>query len=192
MYNIKTIPKTTVHRYQCDSSMHSLAVSLLSLKCWCGEEDVEFDRHGPGTCDFKCAGDPSEMCGGIFAFTLYQYDSWTSRPDPLEDPDALGCFADNKRDRVLTAVTESDDMTPMVRLLNDVFFSSGNNGSFCPSSAMEKSTLLCVDFRFSMVASSGPLAVVTETLGDEMKRIWSIPMIVPLRTGAFRELATFP
>lgn len=47
---------------------------------------------------------------------MYQFDSWVPRLYPVEGPNALGSFADKRLDGVLTAVTESDGMTPTVKI----------------------------------------------------------------------------
>lgn len=36
-------------------------------ECWCGKSDMfeDYDRHGEGICDYKCAGDRLELCGEL-------------------------------------------------------------------------------------------------------------------------------
>lgn len=48
-------------------------------RCWCAdceltelETNTDFDRHGGGSCNTPCAGDPSSTCGGDLAISLYQ------------------------------------------------------------------------------------------------------------------------
>lgn len=52
------------------------------------------------------------MCGGYDAFSLYRTNS-TFEP---RNPSYLGCFADDKDNRVFTDKYSSDDMTPAVRI----------------------------------------------------------------------------
>ena len=65
------------------------------------------DELGEGTCDFPCAGDDSEICGGSFAISVYQY------PDVIVVPPRtfLGCYADSKRGRIMTYKDTDNDMT---------------------------------------------------------------------------------
>ncbi len=70
-------------------------------------------RHGEGTCDFPCSGDDSTVCGGFYSFTLYELAK-PAPPSPAADDGYVGCFADDKDDRVLGAKTTSSDMTSEV------------------------------------------------------------------------------
>ncbi|CAM9537598.1 unnamed protein product [Sphacelaria rigidula] len=47
------------------------------VECWCATEMVvEYDRHGEGAeCNYACAGNGSEMCGGNDALNLYSIES---------------------------------------------------------------------------------------------------------------------
>ena len=92
---------------------------MLSLaQCWCGASDVDYDRHGAGTCDDACEGDSSVNCGGYYAFTLYEQSSTPNTPAPTPGPtmyqESLGCFQDQANDRVLTDMLSSPVMTPTV------------------------------------------------------------------------------
>eukprot|EP00752_Nemacystus_decipiens_P012579 g11140.t1 len=78
-------------------------------ECWCAAE-IDL-RHDGGTCDYACPGDPETTCGGYDAFDLFELEG---RVDPLAPPTEdyyLGCFADDKRDRVLDGVMSSDRLT---------------------------------------------------------------------------------
>lgn len=79
-------------------------------KCWCAA-GVDL-RHGDGTCDMACTGDAGTTCGGVDAFDLFELGS--SLPPP-EDP-YLGCFADEKDDRVLGDMMSSGSMTLQVKI----------------------------------------------------------------------------
>ncbi|CAN0522609.1 unnamed protein product [Ectocarpus sp. 8 AP-2014] len=59
------------------------------IECWCATEvDLEYERHGEAEelCDYKCGGDngrrafntPNEICGGYYAFDLYEIESLTT------------------------------------------------------------------------------------------------------------------
>lgn len=43
-------------------------ISQFGKECWCGHSDVfeYYEKHGPGTCHMRCAGDRSEPCGEFF------------------------------------------------------------------------------------------------------------------------------
>eukprot|EP00903_Cladosiphon_okamuranus_P018810 g17302.t1 len=50
-----------------------LMATQFSIECWCAEEvEVDFGRHGRAECNFPCAGNADEVCGGYTAFSLYQ------------------------------------------------------------------------------------------------------------------------
>ncbi|CAN0458863.1 unnamed protein product, partial [Ectocarpus sp. 12 AP-2014] len=40
-------------------------------ECWCQDENIDYLRHGDGTCDYECSGDDSIVCGGFDSFSLY-------------------------------------------------------------------------------------------------------------------------
>eukprot|EP00903_Cladosiphon_okamuranus_P013409 g12494.t1 len=87
-------------------------------ECWCSRNPgLNFIRHtvaaegDTGLCDKDCYGDARETCGGFKAFNLYKIE------EPIE-PDSdeyVGCFADDKEDRVMThEIRGEDDMTQAV------------------------------------------------------------------------------
>lgn len=91
--------------------------NVLAEKCWCGEAGIDYSRHGTATCDFPCSGDPSTMCGGDLAFTLYALEEHGSPgSSPISAPtfEYIGCFNDSKGDRILSGFTSSSSMTPQV------------------------------------------------------------------------------
>eukprot|EP00903_Cladosiphon_okamuranus_P022768 g20960.t1 len=82
-------------------------------ECWCAAQ-VD-TRLRTGTCDFACSGDARTTCGGYNAFDLFEMKR---APSPATDsPSAptedyyVGCFRDNKDDRVLEHKKLSRDMT---------------------------------------------------------------------------------
>ena len=89
-----------------------------AMQCWCGEDGIDFDRHGTATCDFPCAGDSSETCGGYFAFSLCSTPTPEPTPVPTPVPTQDGdcvCYQDSRTDRVMTNMLTSNDMTNEVR-----------------------------------------------------------------------------
>lgn len=53
------------------------------------------------------------MCGGFDSFSLYDLAE-AEIPTPPTDSNYVGCYADDKNDRVLGAKRTSGDMTPEV------------------------------------------------------------------------------
>lgn len=56
----------------------SISNKIDTKKCWCsGEKDVdELFRHGKGTCDMRCPGNPKKNCGG--EALLPPHGKWTN------------------------------------------------------------------------------------------------------------------
>lgn len=77
-------------------------------KCWCAAE-VDL-RHGEGRCSYACAGDAGTTCGGFDAFDLFELEGVDPPPPPTEDY-YVGCFADDRTDRVLEDKRSSSGMT---------------------------------------------------------------------------------
>lgn len=73
-----------------------------------------------------CAGDPTETCGGLYAFNAYQYTGQSPTPTPPtptpptptptpSDYEALDCYMDAKNSRVFGIdYTTNPDMTTEV------------------------------------------------------------------------------
>lgn len=57
-------------------------------------------------CDFDCAGDSSETCGGYDAISIYTYGGGSSSTGTY-----VGCYTDSASNRVMTSMTMSDSMT---------------------------------------------------------------------------------
>lgn len=98
----------------CSSGHH--CTDLLSVgvaeKCWCGGPELtvaDYSRHGLGNCNVVCNGDDTVLCGGSFAFSLYETDALEPR-----DPDYLGCYADDRDNRVFEFQYSTDFNTPEV------------------------------------------------------------------------------
>lgn len=59
---------------------------------------------GERTCDHPCAGDDSQTCGGYNAISLYEYAT-----TEIIRYRELGCFVDNKHDRVFSGISKKGD-----------------------------------------------------------------------------------
>ncbi|CAM9604115.1 unnamed protein product, partial [Ectocarpus sp. 12 AP-2014] len=96
----------------CSAKGAAYMATQWGVECWCSRDgSLDYDRHGDtGVCDYPCIGDESETCGGVHSFNLYRL-SWAPAP---EDEEYVGCYADNKGDRVLSDMISSDDMTAAV------------------------------------------------------------------------------
>eukprot|EP00903_Cladosiphon_okamuranus_P022321 g20527.t1 len=93
----------------CDkSSRNRYYATQYGEECWCGTEADT--RHGEGRCDYACSGDSHTTCGGYDAFDLFKMEG---DPPPSAPTEVyyLGCFADDKDDRVLGHKISSSDMT---------------------------------------------------------------------------------
>ncbi|CAM9135257.1 unnamed protein product, partial [Hapterophycus canaliculatus] len=42
------------------------------VECWCGDAFTDYDANGEAICDYECAGDTSETCGGFEAISVYE------------------------------------------------------------------------------------------------------------------------
>lgn len=85
---------------------------VLSKQCFCGEATDDPTGLGPATCDFECAGDHSDTCGGYNAITVYKHPEVVV-VDPTPTP--LGCWKDSKHGRIMTHKETSGVMTTDVR-----------------------------------------------------------------------------
>ena len=70
--------------------------------CFCGYQTTGNEPAISNDCDISCSGEPSEICGGLDAISLYNDASTT---DPL-DATFLGCF-DDSNSRLLDGVSIS-------------------------------------------------------------------------------------
>lgn len=98
-------------------------------QCWCGDDNTDYDANGPATCDFDCAGNSDEICGGRNAMSVYSSGSGPA-PAPVPDtsgPTYIGCFADTKDDRIMTDKMSSSSMTSEV-CFNEVLLRPGQTG----------------------------------------------------------------
>ncbi|CAM9249348.1 unnamed protein product [Ectocarpus sp. 13 AM-2016] len=92
-----------------ESASYAYYATQYGRECWCQDADIDL-RHGEATCDYACSGDASISCGGFDAFTLYDLEG-ANLPTPPADDNYVGCFADDRHDRVLGAKTSSRSMT---------------------------------------------------------------------------------
>lgn len=43
-------------------------------ECWCGSDDIDHLQHGESEeCNYECAGDAGEICGGRWSMSVYEY-----------------------------------------------------------------------------------------------------------------------
>lgn len=77
------------------------------MQCFCGVQSDDPTELGPGTCNFPCAGDATETCGGNFAISVYTYPDAVIVPTPT----FLGCWGDSKGGRIMTYSQTDADMT---------------------------------------------------------------------------------
>ncbi|CAN0385443.1 unnamed protein product, partial [Ectocarpus fasciculatus] len=76
----------------CNSKGATLMATQYAIECWCTsdpEDQVDYARHGDGAqCNYDCAGDEDESCGGFNAFSLYRINSasTTSNGDTSPTP----------------------------------------------------------------------------------------------------------
>lgn len=92
-----------------------------SKECFCGDGSQLDKHHDPSnkpTCNLECAGDASETCGGERAMTVYRFTDEVpptpARFDPGHSYTSMGCFADNKKGRVMKWAKDASDMTAEV------------------------------------------------------------------------------
>lgn len=50
------------------------------LQCFCSAASDDYGEYGEATCDYTCAGDASQICGGKNAISIYEYDDFTPTP----------------------------------------------------------------------------------------------------------------
>eukprot|EP00752_Nemacystus_decipiens_P009246 g8259.t1 len=56
-------------------------------ECWCGGNETDHLQHGVSElCDYKCAGDATQTCGGYWSMNVYQYACATT--NETEEPAA--------------------------------------------------------------------------------------------------------
>ncbi|CAM9947792.1 unnamed protein product [Scytosiphon promiscuus] len=97
----------------CSAEGAAYAATQYGYECWCyvrGRSDFDRHEHVP-ECDMPCQGDEEETCGGYWAFSLYKLD-WPAAP--VDDPEYVNCYRDDRSDRVMTDKVTRDDMTPAV------------------------------------------------------------------------------
>lgn len=95
-----------------ESSSYKYYATQYGRECWCQEESINL-RHAEGKCDYQCSGDESIVCGGFDSFSLYNLEEVDSPSSPTDD-NYVGCFADDRNDRVLGTMTSSSSMTSEV------------------------------------------------------------------------------
>ncbi|CAM9628762.1 unnamed protein product, partial [Ectocarpus sp. 12 AP-2014] len=92
-----------------ESASYAYYATQYGRECWCQDSHIDL-RHGAGTCDYNCSGDEAIVCGGFDSFSLYDLAE-APLPTPPTDNNYVGCFADDRHDRVLGTKTSSSSMT---------------------------------------------------------------------------------
>ncbi|XP_077866480.1 uncharacterized protein LOC144354689, partial [Saccoglossus kowalevskii] len=74
-----------------------------SSQCFCGDDYDEYGALDESSCNMKCTGDSSEICGGTWANAVYK----------SREPTYIGCYVDTSS-RALSGYSYSDgsNMTP--------------------------------------------------------------------------------
>ncbi|CAM9721826.1 unnamed protein product [Ascophyllum nodosum] len=110
---VLAVPNMTTmmcHTY-CDAKGAAYMATQYGNECWCvADPRKDLEGSGAGVCDALCEGDDTQTCGGTDAFDLYKLE-WASEPD---DEEFVGCFGDDKDDRVLDEMIVTQSMTPSV------------------------------------------------------------------------------
>ncbi|CBJ30862.1 conserved unknown protein [Ectocarpus siliculosus] len=85
-------------------------------ECWCGSAGADYTLHGESTdCTYACVGDADQTCGGFDAANVYLYAAESTpspTPSPTADdagPLALGCYEDDREDRIMDDLALSDN-----------------------------------------------------------------------------------
>lgn len=86
-----------------------------SKECWCGNDPATGSDFAPlGECDYPCAGDASQLCGGSRRLSLYYNSALTGpqQPKTVGNYEFQGCVTDSHGQRTLTQdMLGSDYMT---------------------------------------------------------------------------------
>ncbi|OBT77116.1 hypothetical protein VF21_05045 [Pseudogymnoascus sp. 05NY08] len=86
-----------------------------SKECWCGNDPATGSDFAPlGECDYPCAGDASQLCGGSRRLSLYYNSALTGpqQPKTVGNYEFQGCVTDSHEQRTLTQdMLRSDYMT---------------------------------------------------------------------------------
>ncbi|GLI60841.1 hypothetical protein VaNZ11_003049 [Volvox africanus] len=106
----------------CRETARSLGYAYFGVEagrqCFVGNEISRKRSFDPVICNYRCAGDPNQICGGDWTINVYHtYDPnrlAPPRPPPpsFQNADYLGCFVDTLWFRVLPqSLDVSDNMT---------------------------------------------------------------------------------
>lgn len=90
-------------------------------QCFCGIASDDPSQLGEASCNYDCAGDASQTCGGQGAISAYENDLFETPPG------YLGCWQDSRSNRVMDVVQSDSSMTndvrrfPLVALKEETF-----------------------------------------------------------------------
>lgn len=85
------------------------------FQCYCGDYGDDPEKRPQAYCNTPCAGDSSEICGGAYIITVYKTFQH-EEPTPSPAPGYLGCFADDKKSRIMTKRGSKKNMTREVSI----------------------------------------------------------------------------
>ncbi|CAB1106294.1 unnamed protein product [Ectocarpus sp. CCAP 1310/34] len=80
----------------------TLTATQYAIECWCTSEpkdQVDYACHGEGAlCNYDCAGDEDESCGGLSAFDVYRIGAAYTTSDGDTAPTPVDGEANNDQD----------------------------------------------------------------------------------------------
>jgi len=82
-----------------------------SKECWCGNSLTTGSAAAPlSDCNYPCAGNAAEMCGGSLRLSLYQNPNYIAPQDPssVGGYNFYSCVTDIRSARTLSAKTTSN------------------------------------------------------------------------------------
>ncbi|CAM9258580.1 unnamed protein product [Ectocarpus sp. 4 AP-2014] len=86
----------------CVTKDATLMATQYGIECWCTsepEDQVDYARHGEGAlCNYDCAGDEDESCGGFNAFELYRIGAAYTTSDGDTAPTPVDGETNNDQD----------------------------------------------------------------------------------------------
>lgn len=54
----------------CRDEGYTFSGTQYAKECFCGDDDTTHTQHGGGECDYKCAGDTTQICGGYWSMNV--------------------------------------------------------------------------------------------------------------------------
>ncbi|CAN0495812.1 unnamed protein product, partial [Laminaria digitata] len=83
-------------------------------RCWCGLEGEDYSKFGNSAdCTMPCSGDATVTCGGYNAFEIFELEVV---PQPPQPEGHIGCYNDDKEDRLFAYKHKDYGLTSEVGL----------------------------------------------------------------------------